>query len=145
MSSALTIGEAARRSGCSVATIRYYEDIGLIRAADRSAGGRRVFTRPDIERLRLIRRLRSMEFSIDAIKELQSAMGATGSCLDVRDIASAQLAIVQARRKEIDALEITLAGLAGRCSALCASGPQPDCTIIDELARGTADAARITA
>lgn len=131
----LTIGEAARRSGCSVATIRYYEEIDLIRPADRSAAGRRVFTRPDIERLRLIRRLRSMEFGIDAIRELLVAMSQTNSCLDVRDIAATQLAIVQVRRREIDALEQTLSGLAGRCSALCASGPQPDCTIIDDLAR----------
>lgn len=135
MPSSLTIGDASRRSGCSVATIRYYEEIGLIRSADRNAGGRRVFTRPDIARLQLIRRLRSMEFGIDAIKELLAAMSQTNSCLDVRDIAAAQLEIVQARRKEIDALERTLSGIAGRCSALCASGPQPDCTIIDDLAR----------
>lgn len=136
MRSHLTIGEAARRSGCSVATIRFYEEVGLIRAADRSTGGRRVFTRPDIERLQFIRRLRSMEFGIDAIKALLAAMSSqTSSCLDVRDIAAAQLAIVQARRKEIDALERTLAGIAGRCGTLCATGPQSDCTIIDDLAR----------
>lgn len=134
MPSGLTIGDAARRSNCSVATIRYYEEIGLVRSADRNAGGRRVFTRPDIERLRLIRRLRSMEFSIDAIRELLSAMAQTNSCLDVRDIAAAHLAIVQTRRREIDALERTLAGIAGRCSTLCAIGPQPECTIIDDLA-----------
>lgn len=135
MPSTLSIGEAARRSGCSIATIRYYEEVGLIRSADRSSTGRRVFSRPDIERLRLIRRLRAMEFGIDAIKDLLAAMNQTSSCLDVRDIAAAHLAIVQARRQEIDALEKTLAGLAGRCSALCATGPRPDCTIIDDLAR----------
>jgi len=69
MNSALSIGEAARRTGCSVATIRFYEEMGLIPEAGRTAGGRRVFTRPGVERLRLIRRLRSMEFSIEAIKE----------------------------------------------------------------------------
>lgn len=107
----------------------------MIRPADRSAAGRRVFTRPDIERLRLVRRLRSMAFGIDAIRELLIAMSQTNSCLDVRDIAATQLAIVQARRQEIDALEKTLCGLAGQCSALCASGPQPDCTIVTDLAR----------
>ncbi len=136
MPSHLTIGDAARRSGCSVATIRYYEEIGLIRPADRNDGGRRVFTRPDIEHLQLIRRLRSMEFSLDAIKDLLTAMSSqANSCLDVRDIAAAHLEVVQTRRKEIDALERTLAGIAGRCSALCASGPQADCTIVDDLAR----------
>lgn len=133
MSSALSIGEAARRSGCTVATIRFYEEMGLIPQAPRSTGGRRLFTRPDIERLRLVRRLRSMEFGIEAIRELLAAMNGTGTCLDVRDIAEAHLQIVRARRTEIDALERTLAGLAGACSTICTDGPSPDCTIIGDL------------
>lgn len=135
MAPGFSIGEAARRSGCSVATIRYYEEIGLIAEAARSAAGRREFTRPDIERLRLIRRLRSMEFGVEAIRELLRAMSGAHTCLDVRDLAAAQLDIVQARRREIDALERTLAGLAGRCSALCANGPNTECTIIGDLAQ----------
>jgi len=135
MISTLSIGEAARRSGCSVATIRFYEEMGLIPEAERTAGGRRVFTRPGVERLRLIRRLRSMEFGIDAIKELLTAMSGAGTCLDVRDIAEAQLQIVRARRAEIDALERTLAGLSGDCTQICAQAPSPDCTIIDELSK----------
>lgn len=135
MPAALSIGEAARRSGCTVATIRFYEEMGLIPEAGRTAGGRRVFTRPQIERLKLVRRLRSMEFGIDAIKELLTAMSGAGSCLDVRDIAEAQLRIVRARRAEIDALERTLAGLAGNCTQICSDAPSEDCTIIEDLAR----------
>lgn len=133
MAPGFSIGEAARRSGCSVATIRYYEEIGLVAKAARSAAGRREFTRPDIERLRLIRRLRSMAFGVDSIRDLLAAMAGAHTCLDIRDIAAAQLDIVRARRREIDALESTLAGMAGRCSTLCATGPQPDCTIVSDL------------
>ena len=133
MATGFSIGEAARRSGCPVATIRYYEEIGLVGKAARSTAGRREFTRPDIERLRLIRRLRSMEFGIEAIRDLLTAMAGAHTCLDIRDVAAAQLEIVQARRREIDALERTLAGMAGRCSTLCADGPQPECTIASEL------------
>jgi DNA-binding transcriptional MerR regulator len=136
MSSALSISEAAQRSGCTVATIRFYEEIGLIPEALRSTGGRRMFSRPDIERLRLIRRLRSMEFGIDAIKELLVPMTGAGNCLDVRDIAESQLKIVQARRAEIDALERTLQGIAGTCGVACAEAPSQECTIIQDLAQG---------
>lgn len=136
MLSTLSIGEAARRSGCTVATIRFYEEMGLIREPERTTGGRRVFSRADIERLRLVRRLRSLEFGIDTIKELLAAMGGAGNCLDVRDIAEAQLQIVRSRRKEIDALERTLQGLSGRCSAVCADGLSPDCTIVEDLVSG---------
>ncbi|MDX2274457.1 MAG: MerR family transcriptional regulator [Hyphomonadaceae bacterium] len=135
MSTALSIGEAARRSGCTVATNRFYEEVGLIPEAERTAGGRRVFTRPGIERLKLVRRLRSMEFGIAAIKELLTAMRGAGTCLDVRDIAETQLQIVRARRAKIDALERTLSGLAGDCTLMCAESPSSECTIIDNLSR----------
>ncbi len=137
MTTAISIGEAARRSGCSVATIRFYEETGLIPKAERTTGGRRVFGRPGVERLKLIRRLRSMEFGIDAIKELLAAMSGAGTCLDVRDIADAQLRMVRARRMEIDALERTLAGLAGHCTQICADALSPECTIIDDLSSST--------
>jgi DNA-binding transcriptional MerR regulator len=133
MPSGFPIGEAARRSGCTVATIRYYEDMGLIGKATRNDGGRRVFTRPDIEKLRLVRRLRALEFAIDEIKELVSAMNG-GDCLNVRDIAVSQLNTLRERRAEIDLLERTLSGLAGACSSICADGPSPDCTIVQDIA-----------
>lgn len=135
MAATLSIGEAARRSGCAVATIRFYEEAGLIARAARDRSGRRVFTHADIERLRLIRRLRLMEFGIEAIKQLLSAMRGAGTCLDVRDIAAAQLGIVRQRKAEIDALERTLAGIAGICGAACADGVNPECTIVDALVR----------
>ena len=134
MPSAISIGEAAYRSGCTVATIRFYEETGLIPKAARTGGGRWAFSRPDIERLRLIRRLRSMEFGIDAIKELLAAINGAGTCMDVRDLAESQLQVVRARRAEMDALERTLQSLTGRCSAVCSQAPSLDCTIVFDLA-----------
>jgi DNA-binding transcriptional MerR regulator len=130
---AMNIGAAAERSGCSVATIRYYEEIGLMRTAARSAAGRRVYGIPDVERLRLIRRLRAMEFGLDDIRALLTAMSGA-ACLSVRDIARDHLALVRRRRAEIDALERTLTDLAQTCTDACADGPTPDCTIINDLA-----------
>lgn len=135
MSSGLPIGVAAARSGCSVPTIRYYEEIGLLRSAARSVSGRRLYGMPDIERLRLIRRLRSLDFGIDAIRAFIAAFEAREpSCLSVRDLARSHLSVVRAKRDELEALERTLAGLAGSCTDACASGPTPDCTIIADFA-----------
>lgn len=136
MSADLSIGAASRRSGCSVATIRYYEEIGLLKAAARTPAGRRVYGMPDIERLRLIRRLRALDFGIEAVRAFVTAMsGKAAACLDVRDLARSHLAVVQARRKDLEALERTLSGLAGSCTDACISGPTPDCTIISDFAR----------
>lgn len=131
MSKGLSIGAAARRSGCPVATIRYYEEIGLLRPAARNSGGRRVYGMPDIERLRLIRRLRSLDFGIGAVRTFLAGLDvAEPSCLNVRDLARAHLAVVQTRRAEMEALERTLTRLAVSCTDACANGPTPDCTIL---------------
>lgn len=132
----IPIGAAARRSGCPVATIRYYEEIGLMRAPSRSAAGRRLYGVADIERLKLIRRLRSMELGIEAVRAFVAALdAAVPSCLSVRDLAQVHLDAVRTRRAELDALERTLSGLVSSCTDVCASGPVPSCTIIDDLAR----------
>ncbi len=51
----MNVGIAARRSGLPAKTIRYYEDIGLIRPA-RLANGYRDYSGGDIHRLAFLRR-----------------------------------------------------------------------------------------
>lgn len=67
---ALPIGTLARRAGVSTRTVRYYEEIGLLRTARRYAGGRRVFDGDALERLSFIGRLKRLGFSLDEISEL---------------------------------------------------------------------------
>lgn len=67
---AFQIDEVASRTGLTKRTIRYYEEIGLLRPPSRTEGGYRLFTVEDIERLERIKRLREvMNFSLAEIKE----------------------------------------------------------------------------
>ncbi|RTL95609.1 MAG: MerR family transcriptional regulator, partial [Hyphomicrobiales bacterium] len=59
------IGEAARQSGVKVPTIRYYEQIGLLPAASRSEGNRRLYDRRDLDRLAFIRHARELGFEVE--------------------------------------------------------------------------------
>jgi hypothetical protein len=52
----LTIGEAARLTGIGAKTIRFYEDIGLLPPARRSANRYRRYGQADVNRLVLLRR-----------------------------------------------------------------------------------------
>lgn len=66
----MAIGEAARRTGVKVATIRYYESIGLLAEPVRTEAGRRVYDAAAISRLRFIRHARELGFEIEQIRRL---------------------------------------------------------------------------
>lgn len=62
------IGDVVKRLGVSPRTIRYYEEIGLIRA-ERSNGGFRIFSDPQIEKLKTILVLKEVGMSLEEIKD----------------------------------------------------------------------------
>lgn len=66
----LKIGELSRISGASVETIRFYEKVGILEAADRTTGNYRVYDKEQIERLRFIRHCRMQGLSLQEIQIL---------------------------------------------------------------------------
>jgi DNA-binding transcriptional MerR regulator len=131
--SGLSIGLVAREAGCSVASIRYYEDIGLLPSAGRRAGGHRVYGSDDVRRLVFIRRCRDFGFPIQKVRELLAASSAETPCKEARDIAAVQLRTVRNKLVELQALERALAGFVLNCDANCASGTVQDCTLFDDI------------
>lgn len=65
-----TIGEVAKLLGTTIKTIRYYDDIDLLKPSSHSEGGHRLYTPEDISRLRLITTLRYLDFGIDEIRQV---------------------------------------------------------------------------
>jgi DNA-binding transcriptional MerR regulator len=135
----LKIGELAELTGTSVPTIRYYEQIGLLRRAPRQAGGQRVYGRDDVERLTFIRRCREFDFSIEQARALVAIVhDPNRSCMDARDMAAEHLTAVQAKMRELKALERSLVAFVKSCDTTCAGGPGPECAILDDLAKPSA-------
>ena len=66
----MQIGELAEQTGLSLRTIRHYDDEGLLTPSARSAGGFRLYSRDDLERLLVIRRMKPLGFSIDEMRDL---------------------------------------------------------------------------
>ena len=66
----MKIGELARRTGLTIRTIRYYEELGLIKPLKRSAGGFRLFSEEDISRIALIHYLKCLNLPLNKIRHL---------------------------------------------------------------------------
>ncbi|MFP5393355.1 MAG: MerR family transcriptional regulator [Gammaproteobacteria bacterium] len=143
--STLSIGALADQAGCSVPTIRYYEQIGLLPPAARTGAGHRHYRAADLQRLQFIKRCRDFGFPIEQVRELVGVFDkGEGDCAEVRDVAQAQLAAVRSRLAALRALEATLQGFVADCDAACVGGPSRDCCIIDELSSQAADASTVT-
>ncbi|GAA1327466.1 MerR family transcriptional regulator [Pseudonocardia xinjiangensis] len=72
----MQIGEVATRVGLSLRTIRHWDEVGLVVPSKRSAGGFRLYTEADIDRLVLVKTLRPLDFSLEQLRELLATMDA---------------------------------------------------------------------
>jgi DNA-binding transcriptional MerR regulator len=130
----IKIGALAERTGTNAPTIRYYEEIGLLRSADRQSGGQRVYGDDDVRRLTFIRRCREFGFSIHQVRSLVSLVQSPQtSCMHARDLAQEHLAAVRAKLAQLKGLERSIAAFVASCDASCAGGPGPDCEILKDL------------
>ena len=131
----LPITEVCRRTGLSARALRFYESRGLL-AAQRSAAGQRRYGTTELARLHQITALKAAGFGLTRIGEL---MGANG--LDLAAVISAQLAHLEAERRDLDAASL---GLKAAQVAL-AAGRLPDldsfCDLIKQGARTMTDQA----
>lgn len=127
----MNIGEAARRSGVPAKTIRYYEEIGLIPAADRNGSGYRDYGGNDVETLKFIAHARSLGFSVKDVADLLQLWRDRGrASADVKRIAAEHVAAVERKIEDLQAIRRTLLGLVEACHG----DDRPDCPILDGLA-----------
>jgi MerR family transcriptional regulator, copper efflux regulator len=132
----VNIGDVAERSGLPAKTIRYYEDIGLIRRR-RGGNGYRAFEAGDVHKLAFLGRARSLGFSIEECRALLALYeDASRTSSEVRQVAEEHLEQVDRKIGELQTMRATLAQLIQRCHG----DSRPDCPILDDLA-GENDAA----
>lgn len=133
MSTAIRVGELARRTQCPVETIRYYERIGLFPSPRRSAGNYRLYGEPHVERLVFIRHCRSLDLSVAEIRALLKLRDAPAkSCCDVNAVVDTHIGQVTRRIRELQGLRGQLRDLRAQCGD---GRAVKDCRILDQLSR----------
>lgn len=128
----MNIGTVAEQSGVPSKTIRYYESIGLIRAASRRPNGYRSYSATDMRTLNFIRRARGLGFSVEEVRDLLDLWrDNTRTSAAVKALATHHLKALDAKIEELGAMRRTLADLIRRCRG----DQRPDCPILDDLLR----------
>lgn len=85
MGERMQIGEVAERTGLSLRTIRYYEEVGLVVPSARSQGGFRLYAEPDADRLQLIKRMKPLGFQLDEMRDLLAILDPAPGGTEVDD------------------------------------------------------------
>lgn len=126
----MNIGQAAQASGISAKMIRYYETIGLIGPAGRTASGYRTYTDQDLHTLRFVRRARGLGFSVEQMHELLALWrDRKRASADVKRVALQHVRELERKAAELQQMADTLKHLAHHCHG----NDRPDCPIIAEL------------
>lgn len=130
MTSRLMIGDLAAATGTKVNTIRFYEDIGLMPPAARTASGRRTYGQSDVSRLAFIRHGRALGFSIDEVRSLMDlSSDPDRDCADASAIARRHLRDVEERLARLELLRDELTKIADSCDG----GLTASCSVIEAL------------
>jgi MerR family transcriptional regulator, mercuric resistance operon regulatory protein len=124
--------EIAKRTGCNLETVRYYEKVGLLPEPPRTQGGHRVYGADHERRLRFILRARELGFTLSEIRALLRLVDErNASCGEARDVAAAHLRDVQEKIADLKRMERVLKDTV----AQCADGSRPECPLIETLFR----------
>lgn len=128
----MNIKDVAKAAGLPAKTIRYYEEIGLIRPA-RGANGYRDFSPQDLHKLAFLGRARALGFSIADCRVLLALYEDAGrSSAEVKAVAQTHLAEIDAKIDALTDMRATLSHLV----ETCAGDARPDCPILASLAEG---------
>lgn len=127
----IRIGDLAKRSGCEVVTIRYYEKEGLLPKPARSGGNFRLYGDAHIERLQFVRHCRSLDMTLNEIRALLGLRdNPTQDCGEVNALLDTHIQQVEVRVEALLRLKRHLVDLREKCSG---SRPVEACGILQGL------------
>ena len=129
----MNIGKVSKASGVTAKMIRYYESIGLLKPAQRSDSGYRLYSSDDLHSLAFIKRSRDLGFSLEEVGKLLTLwQDRQRASADVKALARQHILELELKIRELGQLRDTLQDLVEHCQG----DDRPDCPILKELASG---------
>lgn len=117
----MKVGELARRTGLSVRTLHHYDEIGLLRPAERTQGGHRLYGHAEVARLQQVLSLRALGLSLDEVRELLARPDVTPG------------RVIELHRARIDERIERLRGLSERLGRLAGRYEREERVPLDEF------------
>lgn len=127
--SGLLIGEVSKRTGFPPPTIRYYEEVGLLRKPSRAESGYRSYSSKTVDELLFVKKAQALGFSLDEIAEiLKLSRAGQRPCERVLAISHKHLETIETRIRDLQKFRGYLAseiskwdrqGTAVTCDGLC--------------------------
>ena len=128
----MNIGSAAKLSGLTVKSVRYYSDIGLVKPVTNEKNSYRDYNHDDVAKLSFVGKARRFNFSIKECKDLLSLYeDKNRSNKEVKNLTLEKINEIDQKLNELSDLRKQLSHLAENCQG----NGRPDCPILDELSR----------
>ncbi len=105
----MTVNEVSKLTGVSIRTLQYYDNIGLLKPAEYTESGYRLYDDAALERLQQILLFRELEFPLKDIKNI-----VTGSGFDRKKALEQQIELLELRKEHIENLIAMCRGLKTR-------------------------------
>lgn len=112
----LRIGDVARAAGVNVQTVRYYERRGLLPVPHRAPSGYRIYGERTVRRLRAIKRVQALGFTLRDIRGFMAIGSRRGSDREVREMVAGKIREIDASIRDLRRLRRTLLDVAERCA-----------------------------
>ena len=128
----MNIGSAAKLSGLTVKSVRYYADIDLVKPVINEKNGYRDYNYDDVAKLGFIGQARKFNFSIRECRDLLSLYeDKNRSNKEVKKLTIEKINEIDQKLNELTLLRKKLSHLADNCKG----NGRPDCPILDELSK----------
>ena len=132
MTTLVTIGQAAKQTGLSAKMIRHYEEAGLLKKANRTDAGYRLYNSQQLQQLSFIKQARTLGFSIAQVSSLLDLWrNPQRSSKEVKQLAEQHLDEIKQKVAELQQMQKVLQQLADSCCG----DDQPQCALLDGLQR----------